>query len=208
MGIIITIMNNIKNSLSNALFPKVRQQVLALLFIKPNNSFHTNEIIRLTGSGTGVVQRELERLSSAGLITVKVVGRQKQYQANCKSPLFSELRSIILKTFGLADVVNQALTPVQNEIQLAFIYGSVAKLQDTSSSDIDLMLISDNLSYAEIFPLLEPCQTQLGREINPTFYSEKEWSQKRDKKNNFINKVLKQSKIFLIGTEDDLNQLK
>jgi predicted nucleotidyltransferase len=206
MGTIIFRMNDTKTSLANALFPKVRQQLLGLFFTQPDNSFHTNEIIRLTGSGTGVVQRELEKLTSAGLITMEVVGRQKQYQANRESPLFEELRLIVLKTFGLADVIRSALIPVLDEIQIAFIYGSVAKQEDTSSSDIDLMLISDSLSYAEIFSLLESCQVQLKRDINPTFYSAKEWSEKRNKKNNFITQVLKQPKIFLIGTEDDLKQ--
>lgn len=197
-----------KNSLADALFPKVRQQVLGLLFSQPDKGFYSNEIIRLTGSGRGVVQRELEKLTKAELVIVKEVGRQKMYQANTESPLFSDLRSMILKTFGLADVIQEALAPVVDEIQIAFIYGSIAKQEDISSSDIDLMLISDNLSYADIFPLLEPYQKQLGREINPTFYSQKEWSAKRKKKNNFINKVIQQPKIFLIGTEDDLNQLR
>lgn len=200
-------MNSKNINPSNALFPQVRQKVLGLLFLQPDTSFHTNEIIRLTGSGTGAVQRELKKLTSAGLLTMQVVGRQKCYQANSASPLFSELRSMILKTFGLADLVREALAPVVKEIQIAFIYGSVAKQQDMSSSDIDLMLISNTLSYAEIFPLLESCQAQLGRDLNPTFYSEKEWLQKRKNKNNFIMQVLKQPKLFLIGTEDELNKL-
>jgi len=207
MGTIILAMKNSKISLSDALFPKVRQLVLGLLYGRPDTSFYTNEIIRLTGSGTGVVQRELEKLTAAGLITMQAVGRQKRYQANQASLLFSELRGIVLKTFGLADVLQQALTTVVQEIKVAFIYGSVAKQEDTSNSDIDLMLISDTLSYAELFPLLEQSQVQLGREINPTFYSEKEWVRKRKSKNNFIIQVIKRPKIFLIGTEDELDKL-
>ena len=151
MGTIIFAMQSATVSLSEALFPKGRQLELGLFYGRPDTSFHTNEIIRLSGSGTGAVQRELERLTAAGLITMQVVGKQKRYQANKLSPLFSELRAIVLKTFGLADVLQQALVPVIQEIKIAFIYGSVAKQEDTSNSDIDLMLISDTVSYAELF---------------------------------------------------------
>lgn len=208
LGTIMIVMKDIKHNLADALFPKVRQQVLGILYSQPDRRFYSNEIIRITGSGRGAVQRELERLTAVGLTVVEEVGRQKMFKANSDSPLFSELRSIILKTSGMADVIKQALIPVIDDIQIAFIYGSVAKQEDTATSDIDLMLISDGLSYAEIFPLLEPCQSQLGRKINPTFYFAKEWSQKRDKQNNFVKKVLDQPKIFLIGTEDELKQLR
>lgn len=201
-------MNHEKISLADALFPKVRQLVLGLFYGQPDRSFNTNEIIRLTASGSGAVQRELEKLTLAGLITLQAVGKQKRYQVNKASPLFSELRGIVLKTFGLADVLKQALVPIVEEIKIAFIYGSVAKQEDTANSDIDLMLISDNLSYAELFPLLEPVQTKLGRDINPSFYSEKEWERKRKNQNHFILQIIKQPKIFLVGTEDALNKLR
>lgn len=196
-----------KINLQDALFPKGRQHVLGLLYGQPDRSFYTNEIIRLTGIGTGAVQRELERMSSVGLIRIEKMGKQKRYQANRLSPLYSELRGIVLKTFGLADVLSQALESVTHKIQCAFIYGSVAKQIDTSNSDIDLMLISDDLSYADVFALLEQPQQQLGRQINPTFYSEKEWIGKLKQRNNFIIQVIKQPKIFLIGSEDELRKI-
>ncbi len=199
-------MRKIQFNLSNVLFSKVRQCVLGLLYSQPSRSFHTNEIIRLTHSGTGAVQRELEKLSTAGLITIKTIGNQKHYEANRASPLFSELRSIVLKTFGLADVLRQALAPITSEIYIAFIYGSIAKQEDTAHSDIDLMLISDNLTYADLFKLLEDAQTQLSRSINPTFYSLSEWRQKIKTNNHFLHQVIGQPKIFLIGTEDELAQ--
>ncbi len=194
-------------NLSDALFPKVRQQVLGLLFNYPGARFHTNEIIRLSGSGTGAVQRELEKLTHAGLITVELVGKQKQYQANQASLLFNELHSIVLKTFGLADILRHALEPVRRKIKSAFIYGSIAKNTDTANSDIDLMLITDKLTYAEIFPLLETPQQKLNRAIHPTFYSTKEWASKLKKKNHFVTQVVKQPKIFLLGDESELKQL-
>lgn len=197
-----------KISLSDALFSKVQQQVLGLLYSQPDTDFHTNEIIRLTQSGTGAVQRELTKLTAADLVTVKQVGNQKRYQANRSTPLFSELRSIVLKTFGLAEIIQAALTPYRQQIQLAFIYGSIAKQEDTASSDIDLMLISKKLTYTEIFQLLENAEIKLGRKINPTFYSPVEWLKKYKEGNNFIAQILKQPKIFLIGTENELEKFR
>lgn len=196
-----------KKSLSDALFSKARQRVLAILFGHSNKTFYTNELIRLTRAGHGAVQRELNHLASVGLINSTSHGKQKHYQANTSSPLFSELESIVLKTFGLTDPILSALTPVQNEIDIAFIYGSIAKQSDTAKSDIDLMLISDTLSYAEIFPLLEKTQKKLARDINPTFYSKAEWIKKRKQKNNFILQLIARPKLFLIGTKHDLDKL-
>lgn len=207
IGIIIPNMRTIKYNLSNVLFSKTRQSVLALLYGQPEHSFHTNEIIRLTGSGTGAIQRELDKLSSVGLITVEAIGNQKHYTANRMSPLFLELRSIVIKTFGLADVLQEALSPIITQIYSAFIYGSIAKQEDTAHSDIDLMLISDNLTYADLFKLLEEAQTHLGRSIHPTFYSLSEWKRKKESNNHFLSQVMAQPKIFLIGTEDELVQL-
>lgn len=206
MGIIIPIMKKNKPSLSSILFPKTRQRVLGLLYRQVNRSFHTNEMIRLTQSGSGAVQRELEKLSAADLITIRIIGNQKHYEANVNSPLFLELRSIILKTFGLADVIRQALAPIVSKIHIAFIYGSIARQEDTAHSDIDLMLVGDDLTYAELFKLLEKTQPKLNRPIHPTFYSSPEWKKKTKAGNHFLNQIMEQPKIFLIGTEDELNQ--
>lgn len=197
-------MGIVKHSVGDALFSKVQQRVLALFFGEPERSFHTNEIIRLTNSGTGAVQRELAKLFDSGLITVKQVGNQKQYQVNREAYIFSELQSIILKTFGVSDIVKESLEPMASKIHIAFIYGSIAKQQDKVSSDIDLMIIGDNISYPEIYVLLESCQLKLGRQINPTFYSKEEWLKKSNECNNFILQILKQPKIFIIGSENEL----
>jgi predicted nucleotidyltransferase len=199
---------NNKINLSEALFSNAQRHVLGLLYSQPDTDFYTNEIIRLAKSGTGAVQRELAKLTAAGLVTVKQVGNQKRYQANRAAPFFPELRSIVLKTFGLADVIRDALNPLVKQIHLAFIYGSIAKQEDTAKSDIDLMIISDKLTYAELFPLLEKAEAQLGRSINPTFHSQSEWSRKSQQGNNFIAQLIQQPKIFLIGTEDELAKLR
>ncbi len=208
MGIIIPNMGMNHVNPSNALFTKVQQQVLGLLYGQPDTDFYTNEIIRLTKSGTGAVQRELAKLTSAGLVIVKQIGNQKHYQANQATPFFSELRGIVIKTFGLADVIRDALNPVTKKIYFAFIYGSIAKQEDTAESDIDLMIITDKLTYSDLFKLLGKTESQLGRKINPTFYSPDEWTRKYVEGNNFINQLLKKPKIFLIGTEDEFREFR
>ena len=201
-------MGIVSHNLSDVLFSKGLQKLLALLFGQPDRLFYTNEIIRLTDSGTGAVQRELSKLTAVGLITMSQIGNQKHYQANRNSPLFLELRSIVIKTFGLRDVLQEILQPISSQILIAFIYGSIARQEDTATSDIDLMLIADNFSYSDIFPLLEKAETKLGRHVNPTCYSRDEWKRKQKSGNNFINQVILQPKIFLIGTESDFEQFR
>src|SRR5438128_10801265 len=157
-----------RGGLADALFAKVQQRVLGVLFGSPRRSFYANEVIGLANSGTGAVQRELARLEAAGLVTVTRMGKQKHYQANASSPVFEELRTLILKTFGLAEVLRAALEPVSSDIRAAFVYGSIAKGQDTAMSDIDLMVVSDRLTYADLFAALEDAARRLGRTVCPT----------------------------------------
>lgn len=193
-------------SLGDALFTKTQQQVLRLLFGQPGRSFYANEIVRYAGLGIGTVQRELVRLSEVGLLTVTRQGNQKHYQANAASPIFEELRGIVVKTFGMADVLKAALQPVADKIQLAFIYGSVAKGSDTAESDVDLMLIADRLSYTALMTLLGEVEAQLGRAVNPTLYSLAELKRKRKEDNAFVQRVLQQPKIILMGSIDDIGE--
>ena len=197
--------NHNKNlPLEKALFSKVQRQILALFFNQVDEGFYTNEIIRIIGSGSGSVQRELEKLVLSGLVTMQKIGNQKRYQANQNSAIFSEIRNIVIKTFGLADLIRDALKPIFKQIIVAFIYGSIAKENSTSQSDVDLMLITDKLTYTDIYPLLENAGGQLKRTINPTIYSSTEWTRKIKEKNNFLTRVLEQPKIFLIGNEHEL----
>jgi predicted nucleotidyltransferase len=185
--------------LADALFAKVQQRVLGVLFGNPRRSFYANELIALARSGTGAVQRELRRLDASGLVTVTRVGNQKHYQANPGSPVFEELRAIVLKTVGLADVLRVALAPVSKDIRAAFVYGSVAKGQDTAASDVDL--ISDHLSHADLCVALEQATAQLGRKVAPTIYSSKELAKRVKQENAFVTRVLAQPKLWLIGDE-------
>jgi predicted nucleotidyltransferase len=190
--------------LANALFRKVQRRVLSVLFGNPARSFYANEIIALARSGTGAVQRELAKLAAVGLVTVRRQGNQKHYQANDASPVFEELHGLVLKTFGLADIVRTALSPLAPRIRAAFVYGSVAKAQDTSSSDIDLMIVSDSVSYGDVFSALEKASIDLGRTVNPTVYTSREFDRRIHDRKAFVTRVMKQPKLWLIGDEHGL----
>jgi predicted nucleotidyltransferase len=192
------------SSIADALFTKVQQRVLGVLFGNPSRSFYANELIALAGSGSGAVQRELAQLEAAGLVTVRRVGNQKHYQTNPAAPVFEELRGLVLKTSGLVDVIRSALAPLSAEINSAFVFGSVAKNQDTAKSDIDLLVISDKLAYAELFAALEPASNRLGRAVNPTVYSENEVEKRLRSGNAFIKRVLGQPKLWVIGEDRGL----
>ena len=189
---------------ANALFTKVQQRVLGVLFGNPGRSFFANEVIALAGTGTGAVQRELTRLATAELVTVTKLGKQKHYQANAAAPVFKELRGLVLKTSGLADVLRAALAPLGAQINAAFVYGSVAKKQDTAASDIDLMVVSDSLTYADLFTALEEASDRLGRKVNPTVYSSQDLAKRMKQGNAFVTRVLTQPKLWLIGDERGL----
>jgi predicted nucleotidyltransferase len=194
----------VRVAVADALFSKSQQRVLAILFGNSHRSFYANEIIDLANIGTGAIQRELGRLEGAELITVNRVGNQKHYQANASAAVFEPLRELVLKTSGLANVLLAALAPVATEIRAAFVYGSIAKGEDSATSDVDLMVISESLAYADLFSLLEDAARQLGRDVNPTVYSSAELAARIQQKNSFVTRVLTQPKIWLIGRADDL----
>jgi predicted nucleotidyltransferase len=204
MGSIIPNMVHIESSLADALFSGVQRRLLTLFYGQPDRSYYTNELLRLTKTGRGGLQRELARLVTSGLVTATPVGNQKHYQANRTVPIFNELRSIVLKTFGLADVLRDVLAPLADRIHLAFIFGSVAKGSDTAASDIDVLVISDDMAYADLFNTLSIAEETLGRKISPTLYGTAEFARKVHEDNHFVTRVLAQPKIFLKGTEDDL----
>ena len=193
-----------RKSLADALFTKTQQRVLRVLFGQPDRSFYASELIRDAGTGSGAAQRELARLEHSGLIVARRIGNQKHYQANAESPLFGELRNIVLKTVGLAEPLRDALKPVASHIRVAFVYGSVAKATDQAASDIDLMIISDSLSYGDVFGALERVTRSLARKVNPTVYTSAEFSNRTRTENAFVTRVLEQPKLWVIGSENDL----
>jgi predicted nucleotidyltransferase len=190
--------------IGSALFSKVQQRVLALIFGQPERSFFTSEIVRSIASGTGAVTRELSRLRRSGLVEVERIGNQTHYRANPRSPIFGELRSLIAKTVDLAAPLRKSLEPHAGAIQAAFIYGSVAKGSDTAHSDIDLMVVGDALTYADLYAALADAEDVLGRKISPIFLTVRDWRRKLADRQSLVGRIWAQPKIFVLGAEADL----
>ena len=199
-------MGTASDNLSSALFGKVRSSVLALLFCHYEKSFYFREIERSIGMGRGAVQRELENLVNAGMIVRRKQGNQVYYQANSKSAIFSELKSMMIKTAGVADVLREALIPLTQRITTAFIYGSLAKGTATADSDVDVLVIGD-LAFSEVVDLLGSAQESIGREVNPSVYPVDEFVTKISQGQHFVTSLIDEPKIFLIGDEDVFGRL-
>jgi len=196
----IFMMANSSTSLAGALFTLTQQKVLGLLFGQPDRSFFVTQIMDLARSGRGAVQRELHRLESAGLVSVHMHGNQKHYQANRESPLFEELCGIVRKTVGLEEPLRAAVESLPGTVELALIYGSVAKRADTSASDIDLLIVADNLTLEDVYVALSRAEQLLDRRINPTLYTGKEFNQRRARGHPFLKRVMEGPVIVLSGS--------
>lgn len=193
-----------QSALAEALFSKVELRVLGLLFGQPDRSYQSAELIRLAASGDGAVHRVLTRLAQSGLVSITRIGNQKHYRANRESPIFEELHGLILKTVGLTGPLFAALAPFAPRITAAFVYGSLAKGGDTARSDVDLMIIGNELNYSEIYDALQQAEKALSRPVNPTIYSLREFRRRRQERNAFLARVLGGSRIWLIGSDDAL----
>jgi len=189
---------------ADALFPSTRQRVLAFLFGQPQRSFYATELIGLVAAGSGAVQRELAKLVRGALVTVKQVGNQKHYQADPASPIFAELCAVAQKTVGLAEPLREALAPLSRRIKVAFVFGSVARHRDTAVSDIDVFVLSDSLDEADVVGALQGVEYRLARRIQSTVFTTAEWRRKQKEANAFVVRVVKQPKVFLIGSEAEL----
>ena len=188
--------------LADALFTSTQQRVLGLLFGQPDREFFVTEIIALAGSGRGAVQRELVRLAGSGLAAVSRAGNRKHYRANRKSPLFDEICSIVRKTIGLEESVRNALEPLADRLNLALLFGSVARGTDTAASDIDLLLVSDDLTLEAVYAALEPVERSLGRLVNPTVYTSAEFEERRAANAGFLTRILHGPHVVLAGSPD------
>ncbi|MFP3976567.1 MULTISPECIES: nucleotidyltransferase domain-containing protein [Marinobacter] len=184
-------------NIGDALFTKTQQRVLTLLYGQPDQSLYLNELVRLAQVGRGSVARELTKLTDSGLVVMTRQGNQNHYQANRDNPIFHELIHIVQKTFGISEVLKNALLPVADTLQQAFIYGSVAKGEAHAGSDIDLMLIGKDLSYSDIMELLAPAEQQLQRTINPTLYSPDEFEERIADNQSFVTRVIEQPRLEL-----------
>jgi predicted nucleotidyltransferase len=190
--------------LAGALFSHVQLRVLSLFFGQPDRSYQLTELIELAGSGRGAVQREVEKLAEAGILKLTVARKRKVYQANRQSPIFKELYGLILKTAGLIEPLRSALEPYRRKLELAFVYGSVARGIDTARSDIDLMIIGQDIAYSEIYAALQKAEKTLLRPVNPNLMTLREWQEKNAAQNSFVRNVIRQPKLFVFGTQNEL----
>ncbi len=189
-----------------ALFPKTKRQLLIHFFLSSERRHYFREITRLVKASPGAVQRELATLVDAGILASEKVGRQRYYWADPDCMIYSELKSIVLKSFGAIDTIRSELIRFENDIRIAFIYGSIVDNSDTAKSDIDLMVIG-TLSFRKLAGMLNKVETVLNRPINPTLYSTAEFLDKMKKRNHFLHSIFKSEKLFVIGTNDDLVRL-
>jgi predicted nucleotidyltransferase len=191
--------------LADALFSKTQQKLLALIFGQPERSFFLNELIRLADVGAGSVQREIQKLENTGLVTVTRVGNQKHYRANPDSPIFAELHSLSIKILGPEGVLRQALQPLREKILLAVLFGSVAKREDTASSDVDLLIVSDELFLESLYAGLEPAEEQLNRKIHPLLLSRDEYHQRMERGDHLLERIFLGGAMLESGVREVYN---
>ena len=197
---------SVNDNLSLILFGKTRRAILSQIYGHVDEAFYLRQLARIAGAGMGAVQRELKILTGAGILTRTAKGKQIYYQANPRCPVFAELKGLIIKTAGMGDILKTALAPLAERIRIAFIYGSLARSDESKSSDVDIMIIGD-VSFADVVAALSPAQQNLNREINPSVYPVKEFEDKLAKGHHFLQSVLEGDKWFLIGGEHDLARL-
>lgn len=190
-------------SITSFLFSGYRRQVLGLLLLHPEMRYHVREIARLTNTTAGSLHRELSKLAKAHVLIRDESSNHVYYQANTAFPIFEELASILRKTSGLADVLVEALAPLAEKIEAAFIFGSVGRGTETAGSDIDVLIIGD-ISFADAVKAFYPAQTILKREINPKVYIKSEWEKLMKEHSSFAKEILDGPKIFIIGTINDI----
>jgi predicted nucleotidyltransferase len=192
--------------LSSLLFGEYRRRVLGLLLLNPDATYHVRELARLTGTSAGTLHKELTKLTQGGVLRRQEVGNQVRYSANRDCPIFDELASILRKTSGLVDVLASALGSVEKNIVLAFVFGSVARGEQQSNSDVDVMLVG-SLGFADAVQALHPVQATLQREVNPVVYSVDEFRQRAAGDDSFVREVLAKPKLFVVGNENELREL-
>ena len=193
------------NLLAEILSSKIRGEVFRILFGVDDNALHLREIERRSGLTIGTVQQEIKKLLKLDLIKRQRDGNRIYYQANREHPLYTEIRNIVLKTTGLAEVIKGALS-ASPDIKIAFVFGSIAHQTEKAASDVDLMVIG-TLGLRKLTGLLTGVSVRVGRDINPHVFSEKEFVRRKKGRDYFLNQVLESSKIFIIGTENDLAEM-
>jgi hypothetical protein len=194
-------------SVSDLLFPaEYRRKALALLMLHPERRLHLREIARLTGTQPGTMAKELQRLHVAGLLTRERVGNQVRFGANTVHPLFGEVAALLRKTVGVADVLADALAGIAECVDVAFVFGSVARGEERADSDLDLAVIG-RCDFAAVALALDAAERVIGREINPKVYAAGEWRRGVETGSSFVKRLLFEPKIFVVGTQGELESI-
>ena len=192
-------------SIASALFSESQSRLYRWLFGQPERSFHLSELRRLTGLGSASLQRELRKLTDAGLVSSERVGNLRRFRADPNSPVWHEMVTLTRKTLGVVPLLREALLPLTPRLRAAWVFGSVARQTDTAASDIDVMLVGDDLTLTEVLEHLLPLESELGRTINPTCYSRAEFDRRRTEPDSFVERVFAQPTLPLIGGVDGLS---
>ena len=195
-------------AVATALFSRVQGRVLALLFGQAERQFQSAELIRLVAAGSGATHRVLRDLAAADLVSVTAIGNQRHYRANAAHPVFAELRGLVLKTSALAEPLRHALSPLGDRISEAFVFGSVAKGRERGASDVDLLVVSADLEYAELYEALAGAEQELGRRVEPMLITPAEWERKRRLRDGFVKRVSESERILIIGPRDDADRVR
>lgn len=195
-----------KSPILEALFPEVRAKVLAATFGQPAREWYVTELARALGTRPSSLQRELEALSKAGILKQRQDGRRVYVRPDRTSPVFADLKHLLEKTAGLIPILSRELEPLGESVRVAFLYGSIARSEETSASDMDLMVIGE-AGLSDLIPALRSSERTLGRPVNPTVYSVEEFQQKARTRDHFVTTVLKGAKQFVKGSEHELEAI-
>ncbi len=195
-----------ESSLMDLLFPAARQRVLALLLLQPQSALHLRELARLTSSHAGTLARELDKLEHTGLLLRSAQGNQVRYQANTRHPLFGDLAALFRKTHGVVPALREALAPLDAQIRLALVFGSMARGTPTPASDVDVLVLGE-VGFVELAQAVFPLHMALGREVNPVLYTPREFAERARSGDAFARELLAKPKLFVKGDSDELAEL-
>jgi predicted nucleotidyltransferase len=182
------------------LFSLPQSKVLGWLFGQPERWYHIQELIRLTSLASASLQREIKRLHSGGLVVEERIGNLRRVKANPNSPIFEELSSLVRKTLGIVPTVSHALASLQADIELAFVFGSMAKGAAHAGSDVDVLVVSGTLQLHDVLGVLLPVEAQLSRRIEVKLYTVKEFEQRRKDPQSLVSKILAEPIEIVLGS--------
>ncbi|ROZ76706.1 nucleotidyltransferase domain-containing protein [Ramlibacter sp. WS9] len=176
--------------------------MLSELLLHPEAALHVRELARLTGASPGSLHRDLRAMTALGLLLRQEVGRQVHYRANTQSPVFDELSGLLRKTVGLVDVLHEALNPMVDQIDYAFVYGSMASGAEHAHSDVDVMIVG-SIGFGDAVQALSSAQDKLRREVNPTVLTTAQVARKLKEKDGFVAQVWAKPRLWVIGSDDE-----